>query len=108
MTIDRQDAPGVTIELSTKADRPAFLALPEGLYRVSVTQPGAFGCQAVGADNHFLPWGLPADGPGVLELPVLADHFALSGTNCWCVPLRANQSLVDLATCTFEPSAGAP
>jgi hypothetical protein len=107
VTITREgDATDAPITLSTSADRPRFVALTGGLYRVQVTHPRAMGCEAWGWESHFSVYGFTADGPGVVELPVLAGHATAAVVQCFCAPSRAGEDVADLASCTFESKDG--
>jgi hypothetical protein len=86
----------------TRRERPAFVSLPEGSYRVIADDPRAGACIPISVGDRFLPWGLPADQPNVLELPALAGHTAVAAFYCPC-DYGPDERLVDLATCAVEP-----
>jgi hypothetical protein len=106
LTLTLEGATNATpIELDTLAERPLFLELPAGSYRVHATHPRAR-CEPV-AGGGYTPWGLLADGPNEHELPVLEGHAADLHLACWCFP-KADQVLLDFPSCTVEDAAVTP
>ena len=105
--IEHADSRAVT-KVSTLRERPVFLSLAEGLYRMRFSQP-VMSVGPVGANAQYMVTGLPTDSQDTIEVPVLARHGALALVEASCRAPVSGQPVEDLATCTFgAPDGGAP
>jgi hypothetical protein len=96
------------VSVTTQRERPSFVALPAGVYRVRYSHPAA-PCEPAVFRFGIFPEGLPTEAADVLELPVLANHTTQLGMDCFCVASAPAGSVLDLATCTIAPAdAGVP
>ena len=101
--IETPDRDLLTKTLSLR-DRPRFVALPAGLYRVSFEHP-VLEVVPMGVQEQFLTTGLPTDDFETIEVPVLAGHLSLALVDAYCpLPSDMARPFSDLATCTLAPS----
>ncbi len=96
--------------LQTRRDRPLFVSLPPGPYRLRFTHP-IMELTPSGVQEQFMTLGLPTDNPSDIEVSVTQGFVTLASVDGFC-PLPADPAVgfSDLATCTLQaaPDAGAP
>jgi hypothetical protein len=90
---------GEPIELTSLADRPRFLALPAGTYRLQFTHDRAR-CQPSGV-SWGLGFSLFTDELHTVEVRILAGHATGFSVDCYCVDEVRNEQIADLGTCTL-------
>jgi hypothetical protein len=95
-------------EMETLRDRPRFVSLPEGSYRVRFSHPSA-DVQPFGVQEQFTITGLPTDAFDAIEVPVLAGRLSLAAVEAYCLLPTDDRPFADLSTCTLaddqEPDA---
>lgn len=104
--IEHADGSHVGELLFTLRDRPRFLSLPEGLYRMHFSHR-IMNVESTAPRLRFMCWGLPTDAHATIEVPVVAGHAAGAIMGAFCHAPAAGYRLDDLATCTFTQSADA-
>ena len=82
------------------AERPRWLALSEGEYRVTFSHPRAR-CGWWAEAMHTPRSGYPAAETGVIRAPIFAGHDVIIVADCFCDVERKFGISADLATCTF-------
>lgn len=85
-------------------DRPRFVSLPAGSYRVSFAH-AVLEIIPMGVQEQFLTTGLPTDDFETIEVPMLAGHLSLALVDAYCpLPSDMSRPFADLATCMLAPS----
>jgi hypothetical protein len=100
---ERGGATGSVVK--TRKDRPSWLVLPEGEYKVTFNHPPA-SCWWF-AEQILMPAsGYPTDETGVVRVPVFAGHSVTLAADCTCDPAHELGTPTDVASCSFAPDAG--
>lgn len=98
------------VSLRTRRDRPLFVSLPAGSYRLHFTHP-LMELAPAGIQEQFMTLGLPMDTPNDIEVVVAGDHLTLASIDGFCpLPVNPRRGFTDIASCTIEADAdaGAP
>jgi hypothetical protein len=94
-------APAVEpFDLEMLAERPRYVPLPSGIYRVTAEHPRAH-CRASGVEASYVVTGFWTAEPNVLEMPLLAGYTSGSIHLCDC-PFGPGDVLADLSSCTID------
>jgi hypothetical protein len=84
----------------TLSERPRWLALSEGEYRVTFSHPRA-SCMWWSEPLLLPRSGYPAAETGVVRVPIFAGHHVIIDADCWCDVERKFGIPTDLPTCSF-------
>jgi hypothetical protein len=99
--IERADGSAVGT-LLTLRDRPRFMFLPEGLYRMRFSHP-TMNVRPIDTLQRFMWRGLSTDEQDTIEVPVVAGHLVFGAMIAFCNAPTLGDRPADLATCTFMP-----
>jgi hypothetical protein len=99
--VEISDADGLPVaDLETLDDRPLFVRVPEGSYRLRFSHRIGE-VVPVGVQEQFMITGLPTDAYDTIEVPVLAGRLALAALEMYCPLPRDDRPFEDVSTCTL-------